>query len=83
MEKTYFDRPTQVVFADPDNPGDWLNGIAYHDEIICGCCGGSQEIAEIYAFAPEGVENPIVELKWVNIREEIVGDYLIHREEDE
>ena len=32
MEKTYFDRPTQVVFADPDNPGEWLVGIAYKDD---------------------------------------------------
>ena len=81
-KKMYFKNPTQVIWIDEE--GSKQAGIAYRDEIICGCCGGSQEIAEIYAFAPEGVENPIVELKkWVNIREEIVGDYLIHREEDE
>ena len=80
-KKMYFTNPTQVIWIDEE--GSKQAGIAYRDEIICGCCGGSQEIAEIYALAPEGVENPIVELKWVNIREEIVGDYLIHREEDE
>ena len=80
-KKMYFKNPTQVIWIDEE--GSKQAGIAYRDEIICGCCGGSQDIAEIYAFAPEGVENPIVELKWVNIREEIVGDYLIHREEDE
>ena len=33
MEKRYyFDKPKQVVFADPENPGDWLCGIAYRDE---------------------------------------------------
>ena len=81
-KKMYFKNPTQVIWIDEEGSKQ-AAGIAYRDEIICGCCGGSQEIAEIYAFAPEGVENPIVELKWVNIREEIVGDYLIHREEDE
>ena len=33
MEKSYFDKPTQVVLADSDNPGEW-NNIA--DEIVGG-----------------------------------------------
>ena len=36
----YFDKPTQVIFADPDNPGAWLKGIGYKDEVLCACCGG-------------------------------------------
>ena len=43
----YFTSPTQVMFADPDNPGSYQLGIAYKDEIICGCCGGIFEIDEI------------------------------------
>ena len=73
-KKTYFENPTQVVWVDEDNHAH--AGIAYGDVIICGCCGGTQEIAEIYEFAPEGVENPITELEWFSIREEIGGDYL-------
>ena len=34
IDKQYFGRPTQVVFADPDNAGKWIVGIAYKDEII-------------------------------------------------
>ena len=70
----YFEQPTQVIWIDSDNVR--YEGIAYHDVIICGCCGGIEKIAEIYEFAPEGVENPITELEWFSIREEIGGDYL-------
>ena len=79
-KKMYFEIPTQVVWVDEDNHAH--AGIAYGDVIICGCCGGTQEIAEIYEFAPEGVENPITELEWISIREEIGGDYLYEEEID-
>jgi hypothetical protein len=79
-KKMYFENPTQVVWVDEDNHAH--AGIAYGDVIICGCCGGTQEIAEIYEFAPEGVENPITELEWTSIREEIGGDYLYEEEVD-
>lgn len=79
-KKMYFEQPTQVVWADEDNHAH--AGIAYGNVIICGCCGGTQEIAEIYEFAPEGVENPITELEWTSIREEIGGDYLYEEEVD-
>ena len=36
MEKSYFDKPTQVVFADPDAICTLSVGIAYRDEIIGG-----------------------------------------------
>ena len=45
MEKIkYFDRPTQVVFC--DEQGGWKGGIAYCNEIICGCCGSIFDIEE-------------------------------------
>ena len=80
-KKMYFENPTQVVWVDEDNHAH--AGIAYGDVIICGCCGGTQEIAEIYEFAPEGVENPITKLEWTSIREEIGGDYLYEEEVDD
>ena len=43
----YFEKPTQIVFEDPDNPGEWLIGIAYRDEAICACCGGVFNLDEI------------------------------------
>ena len=87
MEKSYFDRPTQVVFADPDNPGEWLVGIAYRDEIICGCCGGVFEIADVLESAVlGGAKNAIYEYsEWNNIADEIIGGELpeaLNRNED-
>ena len=78
MEKTYFDRPTQVVFADPDNPGEWLAGIAYSDVIICGCCGGVFEIADVVDCAKEdGIKNAIHKYyEWTDLADEIVGGEL-------
>ncbi len=41
--KTYYDVPTQVRFWSDDKEGmgtGILTGIAYHDQIICACCGG-------------------------------------------
>lgn len=73
----YFDRPTMVVFENPDFDenclygGDVprLAGIAYKDEIICGCCGGLFEIEEL-----EKNGFKIRTLEWINITEEIGGD---------
>ena len=77
-KKMYFENPTQVVWI--DESGQKQAGIAYGDVIICGCCGGTVAIDEIYEFAPEGVENPITELEWTSICEEIGGDYLYEEE---
>ena len=87
MEKSYFDRPTQVVFVDPDNPGEWLSGIAYRDEIICGCCGGVFSIDDVIEMAREdGVNCAIHEYHERNdIADEIVGGELpetLDRNED-
>ena len=49
----FFETPTQVKFWDPDG-GHYTAGIAYKDEIICGCCGGVFEIEEIIEDAKKG-----------------------------
>ena len=73
-KKMYFESPTQVAFWDTD--GDhYVGGIAYLDEVICGCCGGITSIEEIYEFAPEFIKEPIVEYDtWVDLEEAICGD---------
>lgn len=47
MKYNYFEVPTQVKFWD----GRYIGGIAYRDEIICGCCGGIFRISDIYEVA--------------------------------
>lgn len=55
----------QVQFIED---GECFGGIMVnHEFIICGCCGGVLEVAEI------GEEN-IFPLSWVNISDEIQGD---------
>ena len=71
--KTYFDEPTQVKFYDYDNDR-YLGGIAYHDEIICGECGGIVEISDLFDDAPDGVEPIHIYDCWVDINEAIIGD---------
>ena len=74
----YYERPTQVVFVDPENPGDWLNGIAFRDVIICSCCGGTFEIDEVIDVAKEdGVINPIYPYAdWNDLTDSVVGGML-------
>lgn len=75
MKYNYFDVPTQVKFWDYDS-GNYLGGIAYRDEITCGCCGGIVEISEIYESAPDTLkEDPIViPDRWVDISQDICRD---------
>ena len=70
----HFERPTQVQFCDHD--GVMRGGIAYGGEIICGCCGGIFEIAEVYEFAPDyGIEEPIIPYHdWMDLERAITGD---------
>lgn len=72
MKYDYFEVPTQVKFWDAPSE-DYIGGIAYRDEIICGCCGGVFDISEIYEFAPNTLEeDPIVVIdSWVDISNEI------------
>lgn len=65
----FFTRPTQVKFWDECNQ-QWMGGIGYRDEIICGCCGGIFEVDELL----ESNSNSIVRLPWVDINEEIRGE---------
>ena len=72
----YYDEPTQVKFFDFDNEAScWVGGIAYHDVVICGCCGATVEISELYDMAIETGfgEDPIKVLDWTDINEEIKG----------
>ena len=86
----FYEKPKQVMFADPENPGDWLVGIAFHDSIICSCCGGVFEIEDVVKQAQEdGVVNPIYEYEdWSDLTDDITGDMLpegleYHRTEDD
>lgn len=71
----YFEAPTQVKFWGYGSKR-YYGGIAFRDEIICGCCGGVVDINEVYEFAPDTLEeDPIVIYdNWVDINHEICGD---------
>ena len=73
----YYDIPTQVKFFDfgSEEPY-WFGGIAFHDVIICGCCGAVIEISDLYDDAEEtGLgEDPIKVLRWIDINAEIKGE---------
>lgn len=78
----YFEVPTQVRFWECEEQ-DYVGGIAYHDEVICGCCGAVLPIEEIYEHAEEAradgeiapAENDVIqELSWVPINVEIAGE---------
>lgn len=73
----YYDKPTQVEFFDVDDEIPcWIGGIAFHDVIICGCCGATIEISELYDRAEETRlgKDPIKALNWVDINNEIKGE---------
>ena len=75
MKEFYFERPKQVIFADPDNPGEWLSGIAYGHDIICGCCGGVFNVDDVAEAAyGDGLNSGIYEYgEWNDISNEITG----------
>ena len=72
-----YDSPTQVMFYD-SNESQWVPGIAYGDEVICGCCGSVFSLEEIHAEAAEdGLKSGIYAYSnWVSIIEEIMGGEL-------
>ena len=74
----FYEKPKQVIFADPENPGEWLAGIAFHDSIICSCCGGVFEIEDVIKQAEEdGVVKPIYEYsEWSDITDDVYGGVL-------
>lgn len=70
----YYDHPVQVRFWDVQ---DYIGGIAYHDYIICGCCGQAIFIKEILEEAKNHsltADEAIIELSWINISDEISGE---------
>lgn len=65
--KKFFEEPTQVAFVDTTSLNEEIRyGIAYKNEIICGCCGTVFELGS-YAKVLE-------ELPWISLEEEIKGD---------
>ena len=74
FDKEFFEKPAQVKFWDFEYD-EWCAGIAWQKHIICACCGATYEIEEIYKYAPNGIENPIIIYDtWVNLFEAITGD---------
>lgn len=70
----FFEVPTQVKFYEAAEE-DYIGGIAYKNEIICGCCGLVFEISDVIAEAEEdGIEEPIIKLPWIDIQSEIIGE---------
>ncbi len=72
----YYNEPKQVIFADPDNEGEWLVGIAYKDEIICACCGGVFEIENVIESVEDSNKAIFQYDYWNDISEEIKGGEL-------
>ena len=75
----YYGTPCQVRFVDCGDPNNIITcgGIAYKDEIICGCCGAVLSIDELIKDAEKaGVhwDDAIIELEWANISENIKGE---------
>ena len=75
----YYGTPCQVRFVDSGDPNNITicGGIAYKDEIICGCCGVVLSIDRIIKDAEKaGVhwDDAIIELEWANISENIKGE---------
>lgn len=65
--------PTQVAFWNKEQE-HYVGGIAYGDEIICGCCGSVLEIREVMESAPIGIEPIIPYERWVNVSFDIMRD---------
>lgn len=67
----FFTKPTQVKFSILTDDGDHIGGIAYHDKVICGCCGCVFDIEELLKDNP----NAIIKLPyWVDINSDILGE---------
>ena len=73
--KKFYEVPTQVKFiesADVVDDPRWIGGIAYQDYVICGECGGIIELEDIAE---------IIELPWVDITYDIVGDEYFEKDD--
>lgn len=76
MDELYYAHPIQVRYWDTGLQ-KYVGGIGYHDVIICGCCGKACSIAEIIAEAAKHCkmdpDKVIVEMDWIDINQEIIG----------
>ena len=70
----------QVMFWDSSNE-KYIAGILHGKEIICGCCGAIFDINEVIVDAEADNKVAVRPLKWVDISEEIAGDW--SEEEDD
>lgn len=68
--QTWFDVPTQIAYFDEDH---YEAGIAYHDEVICACCGGVTEIDDLIRWAPAGVAPIVTYNHWYSFKETVIG----------
>ena len=66
LELPYYDKPTMVQFITSGNEEELSvhYGIAYCDEIICGCCGGIISFEDVITWR---------DLTWIDISDEIRG----------
>lgn len=84
--KDYYEKPTQVMFIDINESYDRetpkiIGGIAYQDEIICGCCGSIFSIEELIEDYLDAIKvcpwlkeyEPIRSLSWIDIEDAIRG----------
>lgn len=72
----YYGTPCQVRYYDTAT-ATFIGGIGFHDYIICGCCGNLFTIDNIIQEAEKANINwdqAVVELKWIDISEEIKGE---------
>ena len=60
----FYEKATQVKFREWD--GNIGYGIAYRDEIICGCCGCIISLDDEVTI--------LEELDWVSLKDEIRGE---------
>ena len=68
------DFPQQVAFYDWEIH-EWVGGIGFDTLILRGDDGTYVEIADVYANAPEDIEEPIrAYMDWVDISDNILGD---------
>ena len=88
ITKDYYEKPTQVLFLDFESIADgaegirYIGGIAYQDEIICGCCGGIFSIKELIEEYDDYVAGdswldafPLVRpMSWIDISDNIIGE---------
>lgn len=78
-EISCFNVPTQIKFWDCEGH-QYLGAIGNNDYIICGCCGGTIPLEDLYEDYNSGEYDDLPEEKihiypnWLNISEEIVGE---------